>query len=369
MMKDNLMNRKFYIVVIVLMIMVLATSCQTKDSSDSGNTQSKHENVMTEQEKKDQEIKDLLVSNFWEGGIQALTLYEFFEDGTGFWYNGCCEFEEMSMAEFEYKVENGKLDINLKPMSGGNERRYTCEIAFEEKDRPSYFDDFDRENLEQKDILFYDENLEEDYAEVCEEGFKGYCPFYFQTGKEYNKHLHPNYLDKKAEWKNTLIDYVENYVDKNMNIGYDLIYIDDNDIPELVEYGNCEAVGCRIGIVSGDTVNVKQFSRLGYAYIEKGNVINNCDGLMGYYHDTVYEIKDGKLNLILDGKYHDLNDVPTQDENGNFVYEYYIGDERVTKEIYEGKVEELIPANKIASNPEWDKYKSLNAIKKEIIFK
>ena len=98
-------------------------------------------------------------------------------------------------------------------------------------------------------------------------------------------------------------------------------------------------------------------------------VVKNHGGLMGHYYDRIYSIKDGNLEQIFIGKYEDVNGVPTQDGNGNFIYQYSIDEEEVTKEVYEEKVESIIPTDSKAQIPNYGEYKSLEAVKKEIIFK
>ena len=72
--------------------------------------------------------------------------------------------------------------------------------------------------------------------------------------------------------------------------GYTLIYLDNDDIPELVEVGKSEASGVRIVNYSNGSVHVNGLSRLYFTYIEGKNLLCNSDGLMDSYYDYIYLI-------------------------------------------------------------------------------
>ena len=51
---------------------------------------------------------------------------------------------------------------------------------------------------------------------------------------------------KSDDWKTAYVDYLEHVSDTEGQQGYTLIYLDNDDIPELVEVGKSEASGVRI---------------------------------------------------------------------------------------------------------------------------
>lgn len=84
---------------------------------------------------------------------------------------------------------------------------------------------------------------------------------------------------------------------------YALIYVNDDDVPELVIDSGVEASGCRILTYGVGQVNVLTTRRLGFTYIPRGNRLNNSDGTMDSYYDDVYEIRDGRWMCIARGEY------------------------------------------------------------------
>lgn len=79
---------------------------------------------------------------------------------------------------------------------------------------------------------------------------------------------------------------------------YALVYIDNDDIPELVLEGTCEANGfCVLTQHQGVVTNMVT-ARLGLSYIEKSGLCCNSNGHMGYYFSYVFQLKDGEFTEI-----------------------------------------------------------------------
>lgn len=71
---------------------------------------------------------------------------------------------------------------------------------------------------------------------------------------------------------------------------YNLIYLNDDEIPELVVIGNCEAAGCRIVSFCDGKIYQNQLNRLYFSYIEGENLLCNSEGNMDCYYDLVYSL-------------------------------------------------------------------------------
>ena len=67
---------------------------------------------------------------------------------------------------------------------------------------------------------------------------------------------------KSDDWKTAYVDYLEHVSDTEGQQGYTLIYLDNDDIPELVEVGKSEASGVRIVNYSNGSVHVNGLNRL-----------------------------------------------------------------------------------------------------------
>lgn len=85
--------------------------------------------------------------------------------------------------------------------------------------------------------------------------------------------------------------------------GYSLIYVDNDNIPELVMCSGFEAGGNQILTCSSGHVEALQTDRLQFSYMERENRVLNNDGNMGYYYDRVYAIQNGKWVQIGNGEY------------------------------------------------------------------
>lgn len=143
------------------------------------------------------------------------------------------------------------------------------------------------------------------------------------------------------DWREVLVSYMKNETDETQNEGYQLIYIDNDDIPEIVEYGKGEAIGSRIVYYGKGTANIQQLSRLGFSYIEKSGLLDNRNGNMGHYYDRVYKLENGDMQKIADGTFGDKGDTAEFDENGDFVYAYQWENEDVSKEEYNRALNEI----------------------------
>ena len=141
--------------------------------------------------------------------------------------------------------------------------------------------------------------------------------------------------------------------------GYNLIYINEDDIPELVEIGGSEAAGCGIVSFAVGAVSETQLDRLGFTYIEKGNLLCNSDGHMDNYYDLVYSMADGRLTQIAAGYYGAEDNSNLQlDENGEPVYRYEWNGAVMPKEEYDQALHAVYDTSKAKDGYQWDKWLS-----------
>lgn len=82
---------------------------------------------------------------------------------------------------------------------------------------------------------------------------------------------------------------------------YDLIYVNDDDVPELVVSTGAEAGGCQILTYGEGALQVLQTRRLYFTYVRRGNLLCNADGHMDSYFDDVYTIENGRWRCIASG--------------------------------------------------------------------
>ena len=89
------------------------------------------------------------------------------------------------------------------------------------------------------------------------------------------------------------------YLGRYLFEGLSLIYVNDDEIPELVLYMSVSAGFSLILTIDKDgNVDELQTYKPGFSYAEKENILNNCSGQMGYFWDIFYRINDdGKWEL------------------------------------------------------------------------
>lgn len=150
----------------------------------------------------------------------------------------------------------------------------------------------------------------------------------------------------KDDWRKAYEEYLWNVWGRN-NVGktflYSLIYVNDDDIPELVLDGMVEASGCLILTYKDGYIDVLQTSRLFFSYEERKNLLNNSEGCQGAYYDDIYKIKDGKWKRVATGYYEEfINEEAERDEKGRYICKYYSwnGEETTYKEYYK-KLEQV----------------------------
>lgn len=130
----------------------------------------------------------------------------------------------------------------------------------------------------------------------------GYCSSDYLSNGDKESYI------SEYEWKNAYLEYVRK---KNAEINseygafnsYSLIYIDDDNIPELYLEGINEAHGVTICTYSNGAFQDLKLLRLwGSSYIPKTGLIKNSNGNMGEYEDVVYKPENGTFKLLLRGE-------------------------------------------------------------------
>ena len=136
----------------------------------------------------------------------------------------------------------------------------------------------------------------------------------------------------------------ENYPNDNPYLygPYSFIYLDGDNIPELVAAGQFSLAGNLVCTYANGVVglNVGEAARC----IERKNLLISSGGRQGSYYDDVYSIHNGKFVQVFNGAWvEDLDE--NADENGNFIYRYYINSEEVSEEEYRNRLSNLIGNN------------------------
>lgn len=128
-------------------------------------------------------------------------------------------------------------------------------------------------------------------------------------------------------WKQAYRDYVQ----KNANDWdkFSLIYVNDDDVPELAVSTGAEAGGCQILTYTGSSVDVLQTYRLAFTYAQRENRLSNSAGHMDYYHDYVYEIQNGCWMRVAYGECAGYKE-GWSEAQGRYICENYVWNGRET---------------------------------------
>lgn len=140
-------------------------------------------------------------------------------------------------------------------------------------------------------------------------------------------------------WKNAYINYINGLEATNMSTEewaqyeYALIYVDDDDVPELYVEGLSEAEGDRICTLGNDgqVVECILSRTYGSSYIERSGLICNFNGNMDYFYLNFYQLSNGVFTQLSDAY---GAEVVEWDENGNSTENYTWNDSEVTKEEF-----------------------------------
>ena len=134
----------------------------------------------------------------------------------------------------------------------------------------------------------------------------------------------------------------ENFQGSSLDEPYSFIYLDDDYIPELVIDTGVQASGTNIVTYANRAVGTTVGPNVGY--IERYNLLLVVGGHQGEYYDAVYSIRNGDLVEVWSGMWEE-----NVDENGNFIYRYYINSEEVSQEEYRSRLSNLVGNNSMNS--------------------
>ena len=95
-------------------------------------------------------------------------------------------------------------------------------------------------------------------------------------------------------WKKQYIEYLKNVDSKNYG-GCEHIYMNNDDIPELMILGSNTAAGNILVTSDNTTIDTKIIASGKMYYAEKSNELYIESGRQGVYAYTIYKISDGKI--------------------------------------------------------------------------
>ncbi|MBQ9087035.1 MAG: hypothetical protein IJY47_07615 [Clostridia bacterium] len=137
------------------------------------------------------------------------------------------------------------------------------------------------------------------------------------------------------EWKTAYLDFIERRESEYaFDYRYALVYVDNDNIPELYAMGTCEADGDLICSYKNGRIIEQRLGRmLGGKYVEQSGTIMNQNGHMGQYYDNVYKLDENGFSQILNASYTERY-VSLENDEFEIIKEYFIDGNPTTKDQY-----------------------------------
>ena len=157
--------------------------------------------------------------------------------------------------------------------------------------------------------------------------------------------LSPLFDDVRPEkWKEIYAGVLENWIAGSSYDDFGLIYLNDDDIPELVadKVGNSLIVT----IVNGKVLDFSTM-RYGFCYKERGNLLLNVAGHMGEYYDYITQIGEDGFETI-----YKCENCKNGDD-----WKYTIDGKDVSEKEYKDFLEDIIPCEE---RTEWAGWRSFD---------
>ena len=150
-----------------------------------------------------------------------------------------------------------------------------------------------------------------------------------------------------SSWKEGYADFIKNQVDTeelpDMVMG--LIYLDDDDVPELYINTNMGAGGEIVASFKDGKVSYNWMGGDGFSYYmpEKALFYQEC-GRMGCYNSSIYKLVDGDFYEIAGG-YYELKDAfADMDDESSYIYRWM--DKECSKTEYYNQLDKVFNRKK-----------------------
>lgn len=99
-------------------------------------------------------------------------------------------------------------------------------------------------------------------------------------------------------WRQAYADYVKKAAKEGYN-SFNLIYVDNDDVPELFLGSGIEATGERLCTYhNGKIVEQTLYRTYSTSYIENSGLIQNYYGSQGCYGIEIYKLQNGKFTML-----------------------------------------------------------------------
>ncbi len=195
------------------------------------------------------------------------------------------------------------------------------------------FEHFQRESLEEKN------GVENDIADDVAQGS--------QDGDDDSATIRNDDTASimSQEWKQAYLDLMSK--PGGDSVQYKLVYIDDDEIPELYIVGNCTAQGDMLCVYKDGEIYGIHMYNYGLSYLERENSFCDSGGHMDMYYDYVYSLGEEGAIIWHKGEFGAEDNSRVQcDAEGNPLYVYSWDGDEVSKKEYEENLNEAYDKDK-----------------------
>lgn len=153
-------------------------------------------------------------------------------------------------------------------------------------------------------------------------------------------------FDPSEPWCQAYLDAIPEYFADESYLSmltYTLIYVDDDDIPEVFIEGDCEAAGEVVLTYHDGEVNGMYLPRLGTQYIPGTGLLYTNTGHMDYYPVVITSLTDGEFTTVAEGAYYMSEETYAQladDPEAELVYTYEWDGQEMSEDEFNDHVNE-----------------------------
>lgn len=156
---------------------------------------------------------------------------------------------------------------------------------------------------------------------------------YFELSENLVEILMKNGIIPYPDYKDAYLSFLKSK--KESHTSFSLVFIDDDDIPELYLRGVSEAEGDIVCSFKNGAVVEQRLGRTGGGrYIERSGKMINQNGHMDRYYDVVYNLDGNGFSTVLNGRYEESYAHIGDDGRIDIHRDYFIDDAPVSEAEY-----------------------------------
>lgn len=143
-------------------------------------------------------------------------------------------------------------------------------------------------------------------------------------------------------WRQAYSDYVKKAAKEGYN-SFNLIYVDNDDVPELFLGSGIEATGERLcTYYNGKIIEQTLYRTYSTSYIENSGLIQNYYGSQGCYGIEIYKLENGKFEMLHTAYIEE----GYSEDYGEFYSGCYLDKKEILREDLDRKIAEYFDSDK-----------------------